>query len=93
MGGAGFPTNVKIKANPQSPITNIIINGCECEPFITCDYRIMLEWTNQILAGVALISRALNCKNIYIGIEDNKPDAIAIVRKAAQAFPFAAHVG
>ena len=89
MGGAGFPTSVKIKANPNSPINTIIINGCECEPFITCDYRLMLEWTTQILAGVALISRALNCNNIYIGIEDNKPDAIETFKKVAEAAPFA----
>ena len=89
MGGAGFPTSVKIKANPQSPITDIIINACECEPFITCDYRLMLEWTIQILAGIALISRALNCKNIYIGIEDNKPDAVATFKKAVESIPFA----
>ncbi|OQA02695.1 MAG: Electron transport complex protein RnfC [Planctomycetes bacterium ADurb.Bin401] len=88
MGGAGFPTSVKIKANPQSPITDIIINACECEPFITCDYRLMLDWTCQVLAGVSLISRALNCKNIYIGIEDNKPDAIATVKKSIDMLPF-----
>jgi len=89
MGGAGFPTSVKIKANPKSPTTDIIINGCECEPFITCDYRLMLECTNQILAGVAFIRKALNCNNIYIGIEDNKPDAVAIFKKAVQASSFA----
>jgi len=89
MGGAGFPTSVKIKANPQSPINNIIINACECEPYITCDYRMMLEWTFQILTGAALIGKALNCKNIYIGIENNKPDAIKMFAKAIDAAPFA----
>jgi len=89
MGGAGFPTSVKIKANPQSPIKNIIINACECEPYITCDYRMMLEWTFQILTGAALIGKALNCKNIYIGIENNKPDAIKMFAKAIDAAPFA----
>jgi electron transport complex protein RnfC len=92
MGGAGFPTSVKIKANPQSPINTIIINGCECEPFITCDYRIMLEWTIQILTGVSLISRALNCGNVYIGIEDNKPDAIAVFEKAIHTMPCASGI-
>ncbi len=90
MGGAGFPTSVKIKANPQSPIKDIIINACECEPYITCDYRMMIEWTFQILAGAALIGKALNCGNIYIGIECNKPDAIEIFTKAIKATPFAA---
>jgi electron transport complex protein RnfC len=89
MGGAGFPTSVKIKANPQSPIKDIIINACECEPYITCDYRMMLEWTFQILAGAAFIGKALNCTNIYIGIENNKPEAIKMFAKAIDAAPFA----
>jgi electron transport complex protein RnfC len=84
MGGAGFPTNVKLKANPDSPIHTVIINGCECEPFITCDYRMMLEWTNQILAGALLAAKALNCNNIYIGIEDNKPKAVETFKKALE---------
>jgi len=92
MGGAGFPASVKLKANPQSPVTDILINGCECEPFITCDYRLMLEWTNQILVGIALISKALNCTNIYICIEDNKPDAVAIFKKAVHASAFASNM-
>ena len=92
MGGAGFPTNVKIKANPDSPIHTIIINGCECEPFITCDYRIMLEWTNQIVTGALLIGRALNCKNVFIGIEDNKPKAAEAFREAVKNMPAAAGI-
>ncbi len=92
MGGAGFPTSVKIKLNPESPINTIIINGCECEPFITCDYRIMLEWTVQILTGVSLIGRALNCKNIYIAVEDNKPDAVAAFEQAIRKMPSAAEM-
>ena len=52
MGGAGFPTRVKIEPNPRLPKETLIINGCECEPCITCDYRLMLEWTEQIIAGI-----------------------------------------
>ncbi|MEN6384294.1 MAG: electron transport complex subunit RsxC [Phycisphaerales bacterium] len=92
MGGAGFPTSVKIKANPKAPITDIIINACECEPFITCDYRLMLEWTYQILAGASLISKSLGCNNIYIGIENNKPDAIDIFNKAIKTTSFASNI-
>jgi len=92
MGGAGFPTSVKIKANPQSPIKDIIINACECEPYITCDYRMMIEWTFQILAGAALIGKALNCTNIYIGIENNKPEAIDMFEKAIRIAPFASRM-
>jgi electron transport complex protein RnfC len=92
MGGAGFPTNVKLKANPDSPIRTVIINGCECEPFITCDYRMMLEWTDQIIAGALLAAKALNCRNIYIGIEDNKPKAIDVFRQAVKNMPAAGNI-
>jgi electron transport complex protein RnfC len=76
MGGAGFPTRVKIEPNPKQPKETLIINGCECEPYITCDYRIMLEWTYQIIAGVKLVRKATGCSKVFIGIEDNKPQAI-----------------
>lgn len=92
MGGAGFPTSVKIKTNPSSPIRTIIINGCECEPFITCDYRVMLEWTNQVVAGALLIGKALGCGDIYIGIEDNKPKAADAFREAIKNIPAAAGI-
>jgi electron transport complex protein RnfC len=76
MGGAGFPTMVKLNTNPKQPKEVLIINGCECEPYITCDYRIMLEWTNQIIAGIKLARKASGCSKVFIGIEDNKPQAI-----------------
>jgi len=82
MGGAGFPTRVKIEPNPRLPKEILIINGCECEPYITCDYRIMLEWTDQIIAGVKLAKKASGCSEVFIGIEDNKPQAIEIMREA-----------
>ncbi|MBE0537458.1 MAG: electron transport complex subunit RsxC [Phycisphaerae bacterium] len=84
MGGAGFPTRVKLEPNPQMPKDVIIINGCECEPFITCDYRVMTEWTHQVLAGVQLAARAAECSNVKIAIEDNKPEAIKIMHKAVR---------
>lgn len=92
MGGAGFPTSVKIKANPSLPIQTIIINGCECEPFITCDYRIMLEWTVQILTGAILVGRALNCSNIYVGVEDNKLDVAKAFQRTIQKMPSASEI-
>jgi electron transport complex protein RnfC len=82
MGGAGFPTRVKIEPNPRMPKHTLIINGCECEPFITCDYRIMLEWTYQIIAGIKLAFKAAGCSTVIIGIEDNKSAAIEAVQKA-----------
>jgi electron transport complex protein RnfC len=82
MGGAGFPTRVKIEPNPRQPKETLIINGCECEPYITCDYRIMLEWTYQIIAGVKLAKKASGCSRVFIGIEDNKPQAIEVISEA-----------
>jgi electron transport complex protein RnfC len=82
MGGAGFPTRVKLEPNPKTPKKLIIINGCECEPYITCDYRVMLEWTNQLIAGIKLTAKAAECSNVVIGIEDNKPQAIEAINKA-----------
>ncbi len=77
MGGAGFPTQVKLEPNPQTPKEVLIINGCECEPFITGDYRMMMEWTYQVIAGIKLACRGAGCPTVRIGIEENKPEAIA----------------
>jgi electron transport complex protein RnfC len=85
MGGAGFPTRVKLEPNPQIPKETMIINACECEPYITCDYRIMLEWTNQIIAGIKLAKKAAGCSEVIIGIEDNKPQAIELLSQALEA--------
>ncbi len=82
MGGAGFPTRVKIEPNPRLPKEILIINGCECEPYITCDYRIMLEWTDKIIAGIRLARRASGCSRVFIAIEDNKPEAIEVMNAA-----------
>ncbi len=82
MGGAGFPTSVKLERNPQQPKDTMIVNGCECEPYITCDYRLMLECADQITAGVKLAKMAAGCNNVIIAIEDNKPAAIEAVSNA-----------
>ena len=82
MGGAGFPTRVKIEPNPRLPKETLIINGCECEPYITCDYRIMLEWSKQVAAGIKLARKASGCSRVFIGIEDNKPRAIEAMSAA-----------
>ncbi|MCF7798044.1 MAG: electron transport complex subunit RsxC [Lentisphaeria bacterium] len=76
MGGAGFPAHVKLNPPPEKPIDTFILNGCECEPYLTADHRMMVENTDEILVGMAIICKILgNCKG-YIGIEKNKPDAI-----------------
>jgi electron transport complex protein RnfC len=74
MGGASFPTHIKL--NPIKPLDTLIINGAECEPYLTADARLMVEKTHQISAGIALIARCLDVKDIYIAIEKNKPEAI-----------------
>ncbi len=76
MGGAGFPTSVKIQPDTKTPKETLIVNGCECEPYITCDYRVMLEWTEQVITGVQLVQRACGASKVFLAIEDNKPKAI-----------------
>ena len=75
LGGAGFPTAVKV--SPRTPVDTLILNGAECEPYLTCDHRLMLEKTDDIVRGARYIATALGVKNIIIGIEANKPDCIA----------------
>jgi len=82
MGGAGFPTRVKVDPSAKPEKRAIIVNACECEPFITCDYRVMLEWTHQFIAGIKLVRQISGCNDVYIGIEDNKPKAIEAVKQA-----------
>lgn len=76
LGGAGFPTAVKL--SPQNRLDTLLINGAECEPYLTCDYRLMIERHEDIYKGIKYIARVLGIKNIIIGIESNKPEAIAI---------------
>jgi electron transport complex protein RnfC len=76
MGGASFPTHIKL--NPPKSLDTLIINGAECEPYLTADARLMVEKTLQISAGIALIARCLGVRNIYIAIEKNKPEAIKV---------------
>lgn len=75
MGGAGFPTHVKLK--PANPVDTLIINAAECEPYLNCDYRLMLEQRDKIVRGAAYLAKALGAQKTVIGIELNKPEAIA----------------
>jgi len=79
MGGASFPTHIKL--NPPKPVDTLIINGAECEPYLTSDARLMVEKTSEISAGIMLVARCLGVKNVYIGIEDNKSEAIKAFSK------------
>ena len=86
MGGATFPTHVKISPPADKPIDTLIINGVECEPYLTSDHRLMLEEPEKIIAGMKILAKILNVKNVYIGIENNKKDAIRLFRKLADGF-------
>jgi Na+-translocating ferredoxin:NAD+ oxidoreductase subunit C len=81
MGGAGFPTHVKLSPPADKPIDTVILNGVECEPFLTSDYRLMLESAEDILQGLKLIMKTVGANRGMIGIEANKPDAIALMQK------------
>ncbi|CAK7068730.1 electron transport complex subunit RsxC [Tissierella sp. P1] len=76
MGGAGFPTHVKLSPPPEKKIDTVIINGAECEPFLTSDHRLMLEMPEKIIFGLKAIMKALNVEKGFIGIENNKMDAV-----------------
>ena len=82
LGGATFPTHVKLNPAPGSVAECLIINGAECEPYLTSDYRIMLERTKEIVIGAAIMQKVLGGCRCVIGIEDNKPDAITAVSGA-----------
>lgn len=83
MGGAGFPTEKKL--NLKQPVETLIINGAECEPYITCDDLLMRHHAQEILQGAQIFATILGAKQILVGIEDNKPEAIALMIQAAQA--------
>ncbi|HBQ44191.1 MAG TPA: electron transport complex subunit RsxC [Thiomicrospira sp.] len=85
MGGAGFPTFAKIP-NQKNKIKHLIINGAECEPFITCDDLLMQTQAKAILTGAMIVAEALSCDQILCGIEDNKQQAIKAMEKAAKSF-------
>lgn len=80
MGGAGFPTFIKLTPPPTAKAECIIINGVECEPYITADYRLMMEHADEILVGLDLLMKAAKVDKGYIGIEENKPEAITLFK-------------
>ncbi len=80
MGGATFPTHVKLSPPPEKKIDTVILNGVECEPYLTADYRLMLESPRTICLGLKLLKKVFNAENAYIGIEANKPDAYEVIK-------------
>ena len=79
MGGAGFPTSVKLK--PPKPIDTILLNGCECEPLLTADHRVLLEFADDVIYGLKAIIKTVGAQKGIIVIEDNKPDAIELMQQ------------
>ncbi|MGD9806958.1 MAG: electron transport complex subunit RsxC [Deferribacterales bacterium] len=86
MGGATFPSHVKL--SPPKDVDALLINGAECEPYLTCDHRIMLERTEDIIKGASIIREKLNLERLVVGIEKNKPDAIAAFKKYEKEYNF-----
>lgn len=83
LGGATFPTAVKLNPAPGKTIEKLVINGAECEPYLTADHRLMLEHAEEVIQGIRIVMKALGIKEALIGVEDNKPDAIAALTAAA----------
>lgn len=87
MGGAGFPTHVKLSPKNESDIDTIIVNGAECEPYLTSDYRRMIEEPQKVITGLEIVVNLFDRARGIIAIEDNKPDAIKILKKLAKGKP------
>ncbi len=90
LGGAAFPTHVKLAPPKEKKIDTFILNGVECEPYLTADHRAMLEMGEKILTGMAIIMKVLGTENGYVGIENNKPDAVKHMSEliAAKSLPY-----
>jgi len=84
LGGATFPTHVKLAPPPDKSIDTVIINGAECEPYLTADHRIMLEHPGDVLTGLKIMIKALGAEKGIIGIEENKPDALRVMEKLCE---------
>ncbi|MCK9625651.1 MAG: electron transport complex subunit RsxC [Bacteroidales bacterium] len=87
LGGAAFPTHVKLNPPKDKKAEYLILNGSECEPYVTADDRIMREQPEQIFIGAVIMMKALNVTKAFIGIEENKPQSIAIMEKVGEAYP------
>lgn len=87
LGGATFPSHVKLMVPEGKKAENLLINGVECEPYLTSDHRLMLERSREMLIGIQILMKGLDVKKAYIGIEKNKPDAIDHLKKLAAEYP------
>ena len=87
MGGAAFPAHVKMSPPPEKPIRTLLFNGVECEPYLTSDHRMMLEESERLLQGVSLLQYVYGAERVVIGVEANKPDALALLKKQCADTP------
>ncbi len=85
LGGAAFPTHVKLKPPKDDPIDTLVVNGCECEPYLTTDHRVMLEHTDELLSGIRIAMRVSGATCAVIGVEDNKLDAVEAIQRKLPA--------
>ena len=83
IGGAGFPTHVKLSPPPEAKIDTLILNGAECEPYLTTDHRLMLEYPEEVVEGAKIILSILGIKECHIGVEENKSDAIEALKRVS----------
>jgi electron transport complex protein RnfC len=86
MGGAAFPTVVKLSPPKEKLVDTVILNGSECEPYLTGDYRLMIERPAEIIEGLRIIMKTLRVERGFVGIEDNKPDAVRSMQQAAEGY-------
>jgi len=86
LGGAAFPTHVKLTPPENTVIDSVILNGAECEPYLTCDYRLMLKYPKELVTALRLIMKTVGAERGYIGIEANKPDCAELLEDASRDF-------
>ncbi|MBI9084602.1 MAG: electron transport complex subunit RsxC [Desulfobacterales bacterium] len=82
LGGAGFPADIKLNVKPGVKLDTLVLNGAECEPYITCDHRVMLEYSREVVEGAKILLKVLGITYCAIGVENNKPDAIEALNRA-----------
>ncbi len=87
MGGAGFPTHVKLSPPKDKTVHTVIVNGAECEPYLTSDHRRMLETPELVLSGLSVVMKLFSLKEAFVAIEENKPDAILAMKEKAKEYP------
>jgi electron transport complex protein RnfC len=84
LGGAAFPTHAKLTVPKQAHVHTLVVNGCECEPYLTCDHRVMVEEADDLITGIRYAMRATGAVRAIVGVEDNKPDAVVAIDEAIE---------